>query len=349
MEDQPPKTAGSAGPGMPGRNPVRHPPKTAKAPPKKRSSLARFFGRGLIVLAPAIVTIVIFGLLFQMVGRYITGPINSVIYWTLEGNDLGWKGLARLGIDPYDERYLDPKRLPARFEKYASRGYTGPEFEAELATYRAENKAFFHDVDDLGINAERLRTDVQRVVPPYLGVALSFLLVLWLGYMMGGFVGRQLVQRVDQALHKIPVINAVYPYSKQLVEFFFAEKQLEFDTVVCVPYPSEHVWSIGFVTSSAMKTLCEASGQDLVTVFVPSSPMPMTGYTTFIPAHMVVQLPISVDEALRITMSGGVLIPPREKIRSHPLEVIAQAQAAESQAAADEAQEPAGSAAEERA
>ncbi len=293
----------------------------------KRSGLTRFFARGLIVLAPAIVTIVIFGLLFQMVDRYITGPINSFIYWSLEGNDLGWKLLGRLGIDPYDERYLDPKRLPARFEKYASSGYSGAEFAAELATHRAENASFFHDLDELGVNEDRLKSDVQRVVPPYLGVVLSFLLVLWLGYTMGGFVGRQLVTRMDRALHKIPVVNAVYPYSKQLVEFFFAEKQLEFDTVVCVPYPSPGIWSIGFVTSSALKSLSEATGETLVTVFVPSSPMPMTGYTTFLPARSVIPLPISVDEALRITMSGGVLIPPREKIREHPLEVIASARA----------------------
>ena len=291
----------------------------------KRSSVMRFFLRGLLVLAPAILTIVVFGLLFQMVDRYITGPINSVIYWTLEGNDLGWKGLERLNIDPYDERYLDPDRLPARFGKYASTGYTGREFEAELATHRAENEAFFHDLDELGINAERLRDDVQRRVPPFLGIALSFLLVLWLGYLMGGFVGRQFVQRMDQALHKVPVVNAVYPYSKQLVEFFFAEKQLEFDTVVSVPYPSEEVWAIGFITSSSMKTLREATGETLVTIFIPSSPMPMTGYTTFVPARKVIPLPITVDEALRITMSGGVLIPPREKVRTQALEDVQEA------------------------
>ena len=295
---------------------------------KKRSGLNRFFLRGMIVLAPAVLTIVVFGLLFQMVDRYITGPINSVIYWSLEGNDLGWKGLERLGIDPYDELYLDPDRLPARFEKYGSTGYTGREFEAELATHRADNESFFHDLDSLGINAERLRDEVQKRVPPYLGVVLSFFVVLWLGYLMGGFVGRQFVQRMDQALHKVPVVNAVYPYSKQLVEFFFAEKQLEFDTVVCVPYPSDNIWALGFITSSAMKTLREATGKTLVTVFIPSSPMPMTGYTTFVPAEKVIPVPISVDEALRVTMSGGVLIPPREKIRSQPLDDVTQAREA---------------------
>jgi len=294
-------------------------------PKSRRSSLGRFFVRGLIVLAPAILTIVVFGLLFQIVGRYVTGPINSAIYWSLESNDLGWRVLRRVGIDPYDERYLDPSRLPARFEKYASSGYSGAAFEAEVATHRAENESFFHDADKLGVHAERLRDSVQKVVPPYLGVVLSFLLVLWLGYLMGGFVGRQFVLRIDQAMHKIPVVNAVYPYSKQLVEFFFAEKQLEFDTVVCVPYPHDGIWSLGFITSSGMKTAREATGRDLVTVFVPSSPMPMTGYTVFIPAEKVIPMPISVDEALRVTMSGGVLVPPREKIRTHPIETVTRA------------------------
>ena len=82
------------------------------------------------------------------------------------------------------------------------------------------------------------------------------------------------------------------------------------------------------ITSSAMKTLREATGKTLVTVFIPSSPMPMTGYTTFVPAEKVIPVPISVDEALRVTMSGGVLIPPREKIRSQPLDDVTQAREA---------------------
>ena len=63
-----------------------------------------------------------------------------------------------------------------------------------------------------------------------------------------------------------------------------------------------------------MKTLREETGKELISAFVPSSPMPMTGYTVFIEADRVIPLPISIDEALRITMTGGVLIPPQEKV-----------------------------------
>jgi uncharacterized membrane protein len=109
-------------------------------------------------------------------------------------------------------------------------------------------------------------------------------------------------------------VKSVYPYSKQLVEFFFAEKQIEFDTVVAIPYPSPGIWSIAFITSSSLKTLREETGKELVSAFVPSSPMPMTGYTVFIEPDRIIPLPISIDEALRITMTGGVLIPPNEKV-----------------------------------
>ena len=67
---------------------------------------------------------------------------------------------------------------------------------------------------------------------------MSLLLVLWLGWLVGGFLGRRTVQKLDQGLNLIPIVRSIYPYSKQLVEFFFAEKQIEFDTVVSIPYPS---------------------------------------------------------------------------------------------------------------
>lgn len=292
---------------------------------EKRSGLARFFVRGLITLGPAILTIVVFGLLLQVVDRYITGPINRVIYWSLEENTLGWIGLRRLGVDPFDKAYLDPGLLPLDLQDFARSnpgGFSDPAFQERLTRYRESELTFFVDLDALGVNADRLRGDVKRLVPPYVGIVLSFLVVLWLGWLMGGFVGRRIVQRLDRMMHVIPVVNAVYPYSKQLVEFFFADRKMEFDTVVVVPYPSEGLWSIGFVTSSSLKSLRDATGKVMVTVFVPSSPMPMTGYTTFIEASRVIPLSLSVDEALRITMTGGVLIPPRERIRVSPMDTI---------------------------
>ena len=84
----------------------------ARKPVPTQRGLVRFFLRGVVTLAPVVLTLVIFGLLYQMVDRYVTGPINTAIYWSLEGTGLGWKALDRLRIEPYDKKYLDPNLLP---------------------------------------------------------------------------------------------------------------------------------------------------------------------------------------------------------------------------------------------
>ena len=279
---------------------------------KKPSRILRFFLRGLITLLPIVLTLVIFGLLLQMVRTYVTGPINSGIYWSLERNAIGWSALRAMGVDPYHEDFLDASLLPLSLRALSN--VDDPRFDEALAEHRAKNESFFlRDFEDLGIRRKALDDAVRARVHPVVGLVLSFLLVVWLGWLVGGFVGRRVVHRLDRALHVIPVVRTVYPYSKQIVEFFFAEKKIDFETVVAIPYPSPHLWSVAFVTSTAPKTIREHTGKDLVSCFVPSSPLPLTGYTIFVEASRIIPLPITVDEALRITMSGGVLIPPQEQ------------------------------------
>ena len=88
---------------------------TKKPSGKKPDGPAAFFFRGVVTLLPVVLTLVIFGLLFQMVDRYVTGPINSTIYWSLERNALGWKALDVIGLDPLSEEYLDMAALPPEY------------------------------------------------------------------------------------------------------------------------------------------------------------------------------------------------------------------------------------------
>jgi len=314
---------------MAARKKRRRKKRIAPTPPARpRRGLGRFFLRGLVTVLPVILTLIVFGLLFQFVKQYVTAPINSAIYWSLEHNSLGWRGLRAMGIEPYDREYLAEDSLPPYLRDLArAQGAGSPEFTEALARHRDETYGFFIDLEELGINGDRLRSHVKGVVHPVVGVLVSVLLVLWLGWVAGAFVGRKIVARLDRALHVIPVVKSVYPYTKQLVEFFFAERKFDFDTVVAVPYPSEGLWSVGFVTSSALRTLRRETGQRLVSVFVPSSPMPMTGYTVFLEAERLIPIPISVDEALRITMTGGVLIPPAERVASEAGDFLAEATA----------------------
>ena len=290
---------------------------------KSKRTRKSFFLRGLVTLLPVILTIVLFGLVVQVADKYVTGPINRTLSWSLESNRVGWQVLREVGIDPENPEFVDEQALtPGTTLYYLAKNQgsgAAPQeaFESELKKHRATEPGFFRDLRALAIHPERLRSAVTEVLPPWIGILLSVLLVLTFGYLASGFLGRRLIAGFDRALHALPVIRSVYPYTKQLVEFFLADNALEFDSVVAVPYPSEGLWSIGLVTGPGMKSIREASSSDVISVFMPTSPMPMTGYTVFVEKTRVIPLEMSVDEALRVTVSGGVIVPPAEKLDTH--------------------------------
>lgn len=294
---------------------AKHDPRSGK---KKRSKPGGFFLRGIVTLLPVVLTVVIIVLVINFVRSYVTQPINNTIYWALESNGLGWRALRLVDVEPYNLEYLRTATLPVSpvdIKGLGERqGYDSDAFKQRLAEYRRNQQSFFRDFDRLAIDRDLLRVSVRGAVPPWVGLVLSLALVLWLGWLASGFVGRRIVVLLDRKLNRIPGVRSVYPYSKQFTEFVFGESKLEFDTVVAVPYPSEGLWSVGFVTNRALRDLREYTGKDMVAVFVPSSPMPMTGYTIFVEAKRLMPLPISVDEALRVTVSGGVLIPPSQAV-----------------------------------
>ncbi len=145
-------------------------------------------------------------------------------------------------------------------------------------------------------------------------VAVVIITILLIGLWFSGFVGRRIYRAFERTLERLPIVKAIYPHIKQITEFFFGEeKQIEFQGVVAVEYPRAGLYSLGFLTGSSSKTLNEKSGRNLVSVFIPSSPMPVTGYTIFVNADEVVHMDLTVDEALRTVISGGLLLPHKEQ------------------------------------
>jgi uncharacterized membrane protein len=282
---------------------------------RRRHPAQRFFLRGLLTVLPVVFTAFILVTAYGFVTRYVTGPVNRVIYWGLEQNAVGWHALRAMGVEPYDDAYLAPESLPLELQdRLRELGSAHDDFRSELAAWRDAREGFLRDLDDLAIGGERLRRDVTARVPALVGLLASVLLVLSLGSLAGGYLGSRLLAQAERAMHVIPVVRSIYPYTTQLVDFFLAERKFDFDTVVALPYPRQGTWSLGFVTSSGLHTLREHTGRNLVCVFVPSSPMPMTGYTVFVPVEDLVPMPFTVDEALRVIVSGGVLTPPQEAV-----------------------------------
>ncbi len=288
------------------------PPKKTKVKGKKRG----FFLRGIAVLLPTVLTVFIFTSIWHFVGRNVTGPINGAIYGVLEGNGMGWTILGSMDIDPYAREFLAQEELPPELSDRVDEfgGLGSASFQAALTAWRLEQETFSRDLEGLAIDEEKLREAVVSEVHPAVGIVLSGMLVLFLGYLASGFLGRGLITAFDRLLHRIPLIRTVYPYTKQITEFFLSDNDLEFDTVVAAPYPADNIWAIGFVTGPGIKTMHEGLNGRFASVFIPTSPMPMTGFTVFIEESRLIPLDITVDEALRITVSAGVLVPTDQQV-----------------------------------
>jgi len=140
---------------------------------------------------------------------------------------------------------------------------------------------------------------------------LVFLTLVWVaGFLLATYLGAMFFRWLDDVSRRTPILRAVYPAVKQFTDFFLTKKDgLGFNRVVAVEYPRKGVYGIGFVTSDGMEQLRTQDGERLVTLFMPSSPAPFTGYTVFVREKELIPLDITVDEALKIMVSGGVVMP----------------------------------------
>jgi len=143
----------------------------------------------------------------------------------------------------------------------------------------------------------------------WVGFILSFVLIYVFGRFVASILGRAMWRLIERSFFRLPIVKQIYPSVKQVTDFLLAERKMEFSRVVAVEYPRKGIWSLGLVTNEGMRTLCEVLGQDLVTVFVPSSPTPVTGYAITVQRSEVIDLPLSIDDALRLVVSGGVIMP----------------------------------------
>lgn len=146
------------------------------------------------------------------------------------------------------------------------------------------------------------------------GVLLAIVAVYTVGLLVGNLIGRTFWRLGETLVMKIPVIRAIYPAVKQVTDWLLADHSNQFRTsrVVAVQPHSNGIWSLGLVTGQGMAAINEASGEDVVMVFLPNSPAAFSGYVLAVPRSAVVELPLTVEEAMRLFISGGVIVPGNE-------------------------------------
>ncbi|MDA8390949.1 MAG: DUF502 domain-containing protein [Gammaproteobacteria bacterium] len=144
---------------------------------------------------------------------------------------------------------------------------------------------------------------------PGLGAALVALLVLVTGAVAANILGQRVVGVGEAVLARIPLVRSIYTGVKQLLESLVASNGNSFRKVVLVEYPRAGSWTVAFLTGEGPAEASILTGEDLVNVFVPTTPNPTSGFFLMIPRKDAVELAMSVDEALRMILSMGMVVP----------------------------------------
>ena len=171
---------------------------------------------------------------------------------------------------------------------------------------------FIVDVMDrtLLLLPERLRPEtLLGIYIPGLGALFAFLLVLLTGLAVTNLIGRQLVTYWEELLARIPLVRSVYSGVKSFAESVLTSSH-SFRQVVAVEYPRPGVWSIGFVTADDVPEVSARTGEPLVCVFISPAPNPTAGFIILVPRSALVPLDMSIDAAMKMIVSCGVVIPP---------------------------------------
>ena len=141
---------------------------------------------------------------------------------------------------------------------------------------------------------------------PGLGIIAALLFIIIVGMLTSHFVGRHLVRLVDRVMERIPLVRSVYKAIRQLLEATLSDNSSAFQKVVMVPFPDKTSMVVGFITGEAAIPAPNDS-EKRVSVFIPSTPLPTTGWLLFVAPSEVVYLDMSVEEGMKLVLSGGTL------------------------------------------
>ena len=144
---------------------------------------------------------------------------------------------------------------------------------------------------------------------PGLGVILTVILLLITGVLTANFVGRSFLKGWESLLDRIPVARSIYSAAKNFAEIVFSDSGNAFSKVLLVEYPRKGIYSLTFQTASKIGEIEARTGEDVVACFVPTTPNPTSGFIIIVPKKDTIELDMEVDEAVKLIMSLGVVIP----------------------------------------
>ncbi len=150
---------------------------------------------------------------------------------------------------------------------------------------------------------------------PGLGLIATALLILLIGVLTANIFGRSLVNFYERLLDRIPLVKGIYALFKQVADTVLSREKSAFRKAVLIEYPRRDVWAVAFVTGISEGEVQEVTSQRLVNIFVPTTPNPTSGFYILLPESDIIELSMSVEEAFKLIISGGMVTPPDRRIK----------------------------------
>ena len=318
----------------------------------KRSAATRFFLRGLSISLPPILTVVIVLWLAEGVNTYIIHPTSLGVEWAiakvidsskpvkdlhvvegappLQGCETNYRVNSELfdsitkrrrdeGADAISSEWLltemdqiyvvinVERAIPYADHQFVVRNTTAGEMPRSAVGIYMVIARFRHFRGQLLLSA--------------FAVSILVIVLYFLGQLVTNRLGAWGVRKFESALvGRVPLVSNVYSSVKQVTDFLFTERTIEYNRIVAIEYPRRGIWSLGFVTGESMLEMTAVAGEPLVTILVPTSPMPVTGYTLNVPKNEIVDLNITIDQAFQFCISCGVLVPENQKVTPESLQ-----------------------------
>lgn len=144
---------------------------------------------------------------------------------------------------------------------------------------------------------------------PGIGLIIVVVALTLLGALTAGLLGRLAQQLMEAILNRLPIIRTVYNALKQVIETVLANQSSAFRECVLVEYPRKGVWTIGFITGTTASEIQALSSTEVINVFVPTAPNPTSGFLLFVPRTEVIYLKMSVEDGMKLVISGGIVAP----------------------------------------
>ena len=153
---------------------------------------------------------------------------------------------------------------------------------------------------------------------PGMGLVIVLLALTVIGALTASLLGRYFLHLSDRIMARMPVVRSIYGATKQVFETVLSSQGNAFRSVVLIEYPRKGIWTLGFITGGTVGEVEHYTEQDMVNVFVPTTPNPTSGFLLFVPRREVTELAMTVEEGIKMIVSTGLVMPPDRRPKAVP-------------------------------